>query len=65
MAAADAMGLLVLDENRHFGIQPGGDILPDNGVPAAWAPQNLADFEAVRITPNPKPRPQPHPQPHP
>ena len=45
--AADELGMLVLDENRHFGIQPAGWILPDGTSGAARDPENLKDWESM------------------
>jgi beta-galactosidase len=44
--AADEMGLLVLDENRHFGIQTDKALL-FSASPAAWSLENQADFRAM------------------
>ena len=45
--AADELGFLVLDENRHFGHQPASWILPNGPNGAAWDAENFEDWQSM------------------
>ena len=48
LRAADELGVLVLDENRHFGVQNAAWILPDDGVTgAAFDAENMRDWQGM------------------